>query len=208
MSPRLEITQEAIESLSQKDPRLGSFIAKTGVLSRELTPDPYLATLDCIIAQQVSAKAATSISNRFFERYPGADPKAILEDSIENLRSCGLSGSKANYLRGIAQARLDQTIDFDNLHNLSTQEVMDTLLPLKGVGRWTVEMVLIFSLAKMDVMSYDDLAIIRGIMRLYDLDEVSREFFDRLYETYAPYQTYASLYLWAASLSKEAIPYP
>lgn len=208
MEARVSASPEALEHLCLKDPILGAFIQNTGLLSREMTSDPYKATLECIIAQQVSGKAAISITERFYARFPDADPKAILQAPLEALRACGLSGSKAAYLRNIAQVKADGSVDFEHLKDLSTPEIMEKLLPIKGVGRWTVEMVLIFSLGKPDVMSYDDLAIRRGIERLYHKRKVTKEFFAKLYRRYAPYQTIASLYLWDASLYKEAIPFP
>jgi 3-methyladenine DNA glycosylase/8-oxoguanine DNA glycosylase len=198
----IKVTQEAMDYLSVKDPILGSFIRKTGSISRGTLEDPYLSTLDCIIAQQVSGKAAQSIGKKVFDRFPDGHPQAILEASIEELRSLGLSGSKASYLKNIAQTKIDGSVRWNDLDSFTTQEIIEELIAIKGVGLWTVQMVLIFSLKRMDVMSYDDLAIRRGIMRLYHLDKVTKDFFSELYERYAPYQTYASFYIWEASLSK------
>lgn len=199
MYKTLTVSQEAMDGLRERDERLGAYIDTVGPLSREGITDPYLAVLDCIIAQQVSTKAAISISNRFFERYPLGNPDKIVQASIDELRSCGLSNSKANYLQGIARIKAENTLDFEELGKKSTQEIMDTLLPIKGVGRWTVEMLLIFTYEKQDVMSFGDLAIRRGIERLYPENECTKEFFDILYQRYAPYQTAASFYLWHAS---------
>ncbi len=205
---QITVSQEAIEFLCKQDGILGAFIKKTGSLSRSTLEDPYVSTLDCIIAQQVSGKAAESIGKKVFARFPNGDPQAIIDTPIEELRTLGLSGSKASYLKNVAQTKLDGSIKWDALQTMSTQEIIESLLPIKGVGLWTVQMVLIFSLKKMDVMSYDDLAIRRGIMRLYHLEKVSKEFFAEIYQKTAPYQTYASFYLWEASLSKENIPFP
>jgi len=203
----IQVTQVAMDHLSQKDPILGAFINKTGTLRRATLEDPYLSTLDCIIAQQVSGKAAQSIGNKVFERFPKGDPEALLEASLEEMRTLGLSRSKASYLKNIAQTKRDGSIDWDQLGSLSTQEIIKQLIAIKGVGLWTVQMVLIFSLRRMDVMSYDDLAIRRGIMRLYHCEKVEKAFFEELFQRYEPYQTYASFYLWEASTSKEPIMY-
>ncbi|HAO60961.1 MAG TPA: DNA-3-methyladenine glycosylase 2 family protein [Erysipelotrichaceae bacterium] len=199
MYKTLTVSQEAMDGLKKRDERLGAYIDTVGPLSREGITDPYTALLDCIIAQQVSTKAATSISNRFFDTYPLGHPEKIAQASIDELRSCGLSNSKANYLQGIARIKAENTLDFEELGKKSTQEIMETLLPIKGVGRWTVEMLLIFTYEKQDVMSFGDLAIRRGIERLYPDQECTKEFFDTLYQRYAPYQTAASFYLWHAS---------
>jgi len=204
----IAVTQEAIAHLSQADPILGSYIQKVGPLSRDTLEDPYQSAIDCIIAQQVSGKAAESIGRKVFDRFPQGDPQAILSASEDEMRALGLSRSKVSYIKNIAQTKADGSIDWDQLTTLSTPQIIETLLPIKGVGLWTVQMVLIFSLKRMDVMSYDDLGIRRGIMRLYHVEKVSKDFFELLHERFAPYQTYASFYLWHASMEKEAIPFP
>lgn len=203
----LSVSQEAMDALTLKDPILGQYIQSVGSLSRTGIEDPYIATLDAIIAQQVSAKAANSISERFFEKFPGGNPQQILDASIDELRSCGLSGSKASYLKNIANAKASGQVMFETLHTFSSQDISNQLLPIKGVGRWTVEMVLIFSLNKMDILSYGDLAILRGIQRIYHKKEVTPAFFEKLKKKLNPYQTFASFYFWKASLEKENIPY-
>lgn len=203
----LSVNEELMNELIQRDPILGSFIIKVGSLSRTGIENPYLACLDCIISQQVSTKAAKSISNRFFEAFPAGNPQQILDASIENLRSCGLSQSKANYLKNIAKANLDKTILFDQLHTLSTQEITNQLMSIKGVGRWTVEMLLIFSLKKEDVLSFGDLAILRGMMRIYHKKEITPAFFKKIQKRLSPHLSAASFYFWRASIEKENIPF-
>jgi 3-methyladenine DNA glycosylase/8-oxoguanine DNA glycosylase len=201
MIKELTVSQKAIDGLSKKDKCLGAYIASVGPLTREGISDPYEALLDCIIAQQVSSKVAVTMSKRFFDKYPLGDPEKVSSAPIEELRSLGFSGSKASYLQGIAKIRNEGSIDFDTLGDLSTQEIMDTLLPIKGIGRWTVEMLLIFTYEKQDVLSFGDLAIRRGIEKLYHKKECTKEFFATLHKRYAPYQTVASFYLWHASVS-------
>lgn len=203
----LTVSSQAMDGLRKKDKRLGAYIDSVGPLTREGIVDPYEALLDCIIAQQVSSKVAVTVSKRFFDKYPLGDPEKVAQVPIEELRALGFSGSKASYLQGIAKVRCEGSIDFDTLGLKSTSEIMDILLPLKGIGRWTVEMLLIFTYEKQDVMSFGDLAIRRGIERLYHKKECTKEFFDTLYKRYAPYQTTASFYLWHASLSPQNIPY-
>lgn len=199
----MKVTDEAIAYLSEKDPILGKYIALVGPLVRSGIDDPYIATVDCILSQQISAKAYQTIAGRFYARFKDADPHLILDAPFEDIRAVGLSTPKSNYVRGIAQARIDKTIDFDSLYDLSFEEIKEVLTTLKGVGRWTVEMVSIFSLHRLDVISYDDLAIRNGIKRLYHKEEVTKDFFNELSNRYAPYQSYASFYLWHASQLKE-----
>lgn len=203
----ITVSEKAMHELIQKDPILGSFIEKTGPLSREGIKDPYLACLDCIISQQVSTKAAQSISDRFFNQFENGDPQKILDASLDEIRACGMSNSKASYLKNIAQAKIDKSVDFENLHHLSSQEITDLLLPIKGVGRWTVEMLLIFTLEKEDILSYGDLAILRGMMRIYHKKEITPAFFNKIKKRLSPHLSAASFYFWKASAEKENIPY-
>ena len=110
-----------------------------------------------------------------------------------------MSLKKATYIKGIADSALTKEIDFEKLHLLSDDEVTQKLTQLKGVGEWTCEMILIHSLQRSDVLSYKDLAIRRGIMKLYDLEELSKEKFETYRKNYSPYNTVASLYLWELS---------
>ena len=106
---------------------------------------------------------------------------------------------KAGYIKGIAEAAISGEVDFNKLHTLEDEEIIRKLSSLKGVGVWTAEMLLIFSLCRPDVVSYKDLAICRGMMNLYGLKELPKEKFERYRKRYSPYGSVASLYLWAIS---------
>lgn len=203
----ITVSEKAMNELIQKDPILGSFIRKMGPLSRTGIEDPYLACLDCIISQQVSTKAAQSISDRFFSAFEKGDPQKILDASIDEIRACGMSHSKSSYLKNIAQAKIDGSVPFDDLFKYSSEEISDFLLPIKGVGRWTVEMLLIFTLEKEDILSYGDLAILRGMMRIYHKKEITPAFFNKIKKRLSPHLSAASFYFWRASIEKENIPY-
>ena len=203
MKFKMRVTDEAMSYLSEKDPILGKYISIVGPLVRSGIEDPYIATIDCVLSQQISAKAYQTIAERFYEKFKDADPNLLLNAKFEDIRACGLSTPKTNYILGIAQARRDRTIDFDGLQHLSFEEIKETLTSLKGIGRWSVEMICIFTLQRLDVMSFDDLAIRNGIKRLYHKKEVTKDFFDELNKLYSPYQSYASFYLWHASQLKE-----
>ena len=199
----MKTSNEAMEYLSSVDPILGKFIQHVGPITRTGIEDPYIATIDCILSQQISSKAYQTIANRFYTHFPEADPNLIINAPFEDIRALGLSTSKANYVIGIASAKLNKDIDFDALYDLDFETIKAILTPLKGVGRWTVEMVSMFSLKKQNVISYDDLAIRKGIARLYHKKEVTKDFFNELNQLYSPYQSYASFYLWHASQLKE-----
>lgn len=197
----ISFTEEEYQSLKSKDKKLSSYIDTVGPLVREGIEDPYLALLDNIIAQQVSLKAAISISKRFFERFPEGNPQMIRETSIESLRECGLSSSKAQYLKNIADVKEKAVVDFDHLSSLDSKTIYDQLIQIKGVGRWTIEMLLIFSLNKKDILSYGDLAIRKGMEKLYQ-KKLTIEFFETKKKRLSPQLTLASFYFWHASQNK------
>ena len=184
-----------MEYLRSVDPILGKFIQRVGPILRIGIEDPYIATLDCVLSQQISSKAYQTIAKRFYTRFPEAEPNLILVSPFEDIRALGISTAKTNAIIGIASAKLNKDIDFDALYDLDFEAVKAILTPLKGVGRWTVEMVSMFSLKKQDVISYDDLAIRKGIARLYHKKEVTKDFFNELSQRFTPYQTVASFYL-------------
>jgi 3-methyladenine DNA glycosylase/8-oxoguanine DNA glycosylase len=119
--------------------------------------------------------------------------------TAEEIQSCGMSMRKSGYIKGIADAAVNKTIDFDELKNKPNEEIINTLTKLNGVGVWTAEMLLIFSLMRLDVVSYGDLAIRRGMMSLYGHKELPKERFLRYAKRYSPYGSVASLYLWELS---------
>jgi DNA-3-methyladenine glycosylase II len=197
----ISFSDEEYQSLKAKDKKLASYIDLVGPIVREGIEDPYLALLDNIIAQQVSLKAAISISKRFFEQFPNGAPQDILDASIEELRACGLSSSKAQYLKNCADAKGSGRIQFEKLKELDSKSIHEKLIQIKGVGRWTVEMLLIFSLQKKDILSYGDLAIRKGMEKLYR-KTLTLEFFEKKKRKLYPQLTLASFYFWHASQNK------
>ncbi len=183
--------------LKRRDRRLGQAIDDIGVIKRKMTPDPFTALVRTIIGQQISTKAAQTVCARVYELVGNPiDPLILADVGLGVIQGCGMSKRKAGYILGAAKAALRGEIDFDTLHTLTDAEVVRSLTALRGVGVWTAEMILIFSLGRPDVVSYGDLGIRRGMVALYGLDEVTREQFAKHAERYSPYGTVASLYLW------------
>lgn len=191
--------QEVITYLKSKDAKLGAAIDGIGIIEREIIPDPFTALVSCIVSQQISKKAAMTVWDRLINCFSPLTPGNIAKARIEEIRACGLSARKAQYINGIAAAALSGQVDFDKLHTLSDEEVIRTLSSLRGVGIWTAEMILLFSLGRPDVVSFGDLAIRRGMQNLYGLPELTKEEFDHYRSRYSPYGSVASLYLWALS---------
>ena len=189
-----------IEHLKRRDKKLGEAIDRIGMLQREIRPDPFTALISSIVSQQISKKAAETVWNRLAVLIGRITPENIATISLDEIQSCGMSARKAGYIQGIANAATYGLVNFDTLYTLSDEEIIKKLSSLNGVGVWTAEMLLIFSLCRPDVVSYGDLAIRRGMMNLYGLKELPKEKFDRYVKRYSPYGSVASLYLWELSV--------
>jgi len=185
--------------LRGRDKKLGAIIDRVGMIKREVNPDLFSSLVESIVSQQISSKAADTICDRLNEM-SGMDAKKLHSLSAEDLHNCGMSLRKAGYIKNVAEAAVNKIIDFETLACKSDQEIIEILTALKGVGVWTAEMLLIFSLMRPNVVSYGDLAIRRGMMRLYGLKELPKERFQRYAKRYAPYGSVASLYLWHISV--------
>jgi 3-methyladenine DNA glycosylase/8-oxoguanine DNA glycosylase len=189
----------ATHHLKKRDKRLGAAIDEIGFIEREVTPDLFEALVAAIAGQQISAKAATTVWKRMVVRFGAITPETIASATTDDIRLCGMSLRKAGYIKGIGNAAASGSLDLKALHRLSDGEVIDRLTALNGVGRWTAEMLLIFSMERQDVVSFYDLAIRRGMMRLYGKDTIDRATFERYRKRYSPYGSVASLYLWEIS---------
>lgn len=160
-----------------------------------ITPQPpFPALVDAIVSQQISGKAAASILARLAELVP-IRPAALASADLRRLRRAGLSRAKASYVRELA--RFAEAGGLRGLGRLSDAAVIERLVQVKGVGVWTAEMFLIFSLGRLDVLAVDDLGLRAGIQRAYGLAQLPRPAEVRaLAEPWRPYRTIATLYLW------------
>ncbi|AKN32628.1 DNA-3-methyladenine glycosidase [Clostridium carboxidivorans P7] len=191
---------EEIEYLKRKDKRLGAAIDKIGMIKREIIADPFTALVSNIVGQQISSKAAETVWNRLCNLLGNITPESIAKASLSEIQGCGMTLRKAGYIKGIADVDISGEVNFNTLYTLTDIEVIKKLSSLNGVGVWTAEMVLIFSLCRPDVASYGDLAIRKGMMNLYGLKELTKEKFYKYKKRYSPYGSIASLYLWALSV--------
>jgi len=182
--------------LSARDPVLGAAIARIGHIDRAVFPDLFEALINSIAGQQISGKALATVWARLCAAVGAVTPENLLAAGEERLRACGFSGRKVNYMLSAARAVADGALDIHSLVEKDDQEVIRTLTALPGVGRWTAEMLLTFSLQRPDVLAYDDFGIRKGLCRLYGLDSVSKAQFAEYRARYAPYATVAALYLW------------
>ena len=185
-----------ISHLTVQDAVLGEAIARIGHISREVEPNLFIALIQSVISQQISTKAAATVWNRFAARCGVVTPDMVASLSQEEIAQCGMSGRKAGYVLGVASAICNDELDLKHLSSLHDDDIIQALCKLSGVGPWTAEMMLIFSLSRPDVVSFLDLGIRKGMMRLYGLDTLSKEAFLECRMRYSPYGTVASLYLW------------
>lgn len=199
--PFFEYGQTEIDYLSRKDKKLAAAIEKIGMIQREVTPDPFTALISSIVSQQISNKAAATVWKRLETLLEIVTPERVDQVDQAAIQRCGMSERKAGYIKGIADAAVKGIVNFKTLSTLKDEEIITQLSSLHGVGVWTAEMLLIFSLGRPDVVSYRDLAIRRGMMNLYGLKELPKEKFERYQKRYSPYGSVASLYLWELSLN-------
>lgn len=188
-----------LDHLRKNDKKLGRAIDEVGMIEREVTPDLFTALIASIASQQISAKAAETVWARMEDRFGAITPATIASATVEEIQQCGMSLRKAGYIRGIGVAVTEGHLDLPDLRDLPDNEVIARLSALKGVGTWTAEMILIFSLERPDVVSWDDLAIRRGMMTLYGKTTLARAEFEKYRKRYSPYGSVASLYLWEIS---------
>lgn len=196
------ILGKEIEYLKNADPILGDLIDVVGEVENKYIPDPFIALLNSIVYQSISFKAATTIWNRVVDLIVPLEPSTLLSFTDEEIRVCGLSRAKVKYIKNISRAFKENEIrlDFDNMSN---DEISEELLSIKGIGKWTVQMFLTFSLVRKDVISYGDLAIRRGMEKIYSLDhDITLLEFKEIEKRYSPYSTIAALYLWEITLRK------
>ncbi len=195
-----EYGQKEIEYLKSKDKKLGAAIDKIGMIKREINPELFTALVSSIVSQQISKKAAETVWNRLCSLLGNITPESIAQMTLSEIQGCGMTVRKAEYIKGIESAAIIGEINFSTLHTLTDEEIIKKFSALNGVGIWTAEMLLIFSLCRPDVVSYGDLAIRRGMMRVYGLTDLPKEKFNKYRKRYSPYGSVASLYLWELSL--------
>lgn len=205
---RTPAPRAALDHLSAADPILAAVIERFGAIELTAEPDLWWSLVDAIVAQQLSVKAASSISGRVATL--GANgrptPAEILEADDEVLRAAGFSRAKVKYVKDLATRWTDGSLRHREIPSMSDDEVIAELTQVKGIGVWTAEMILIFTLGRPDVLPVDDLGIRVAAQRLYGLAErPGRDELLRLGEPWRPWRTVASRYLWHSLHNTPAI---
>ncbi len=186
----------------RRDPVLGAAIKRIGpcALASRQRNDHLSALVGAIVSQQLSTKAAATIFARFLALFPGGEiPTAAAIARLDDtaLRGVGLSGQKVGYLRDLSSRITDARLRLDELDALPDDEVIERLTAVKGFGRWTAEMFLMFRLHRPDVLPAGDLGIVKGVQRLYRLRKTpDAKRILKIGEAWRPYRSVASWYLW------------
>jgi len=190
----------ALRHLSHADKRMEKLIDKFGPPNFNLMNNYYESLIRSIVYQQLSGKAASIIYERFldlfvFDIYP--KPKDVLEVSIETLRSSGLSYQKVNYIRDLSEKWQDGTMNLTDIDSMTDEEISSELIKVKGIGQWTADMFLMFTLGRPDVFPFGDLGIQKGFMALTNMNRLpTQKEMERQTKKWQPYRTVAAWYLW------------
>jgi len=202
------VSAKARKALAASDPTMAALVERVGKIDlatrlerrqEERPADAYGALLRAIVGQQLSTKAARTIYLRVLNLFGGATPSPaqLLEASEEDLRACGLSGRKTEYIRDLAAHVISGELELDRLEELGDEEVVEEIVAVRGLGQWTAEMFLLFHLQRPDVLSGGDLGIRKAIQVEYGLEEMPPpKRVLEIGEPWRPHRSLASLYLW------------
>ena len=185
--------------LARKDKRLASVMERIGPIRREVRPDLFDALMHAIVGQQIATKAQQTVWGRLVQALGQVTPATVDAADADSLQRLGLSYRKVGYMKGAARRVLQGELDVEALRHMDDASVSAALCQLDGVGVWTAEMLMLFSLQRPDVLSFGDLAIIRGLRMIYRHKLVSRDRFEAYRRRFSPYGSVASLYLWAVA---------
>lgn len=194
-----QIQQKAIQYFKNADPILYKAISQVTPPEWNFPSNYFISLVETIVSQQLSIKAADSIFAKLkaLTDDPELTSEAILKMNPEKMRSAGLSWSKVNYVRNIAEYTLTSSKVFEKFTEMNDEEIINELTKIKGIGRWTAEMFLIFTMGRPDVFSVGDLGLRRAVENLYNLDANSNnEIILSISEKWKPYRSIASRYLW------------
>ncbi len=191
---------DAISYLKERDSRFVQLESAFGLPDFAPETNFFESLVRAIVFQQLSGKAANTIYKRFLNLFDSASyptPKMVLNVPFETLRSVGLSNQKSNYIINLSEHCRNNKLHFDNFGNMNDSEISNELMQVKGIGQWTADMFLMFTLNRPDVFPLNDLGIQKGFMHLYKMDSLpSPALMDEESKQWKPYRTYASWYLW------------
>jgi len=183
----------------KKDPKIAKIILQVGEYSVKITKNRYRSLVEAIVAQQLSGPVADSILKKFRKLYKSDFPKptVVLQTSDKKLRTVGLSKMKIVYIKELSKKIESRNLNMRNFSSMEDEQIIEHLTNVKGIGRWTAEMFLIFSMGRLDVLPVGDLGLKKGIQLIYSLNKLPTEEQIRpLAESWRPYRTVATWYIW------------
>lgn len=192
-------SEEEVSYLKRRDKKLAEIIEKIGRIEREVIPDLFAALVNSIVGQQISTKAHQTIWGRMVTTLGEITPRAIDCLSCEELQRFGITFKKATYIKSAAKKVLSGELDIESLREMPDEEVCSRLVELDGIGVWTAEMLMLFSMQRRNILSFGDLALLRGIRMVYHHRVINKQLFDRYKKRFSPYASIASLYFWAVA---------
>jgi DNA-3-methyladenine glycosylase II len=185
-----------------KDKKLKDLLQEHGQIDLKKSENIFLSLCSSIMSQQLSTRVAEVIYGRFLMLFDGRDPSPddILLLKHQQLRSIGLSNSKVTYMQNVAKFAIEKGMDHNTLDKMDAEQIISYLIEIKGVGRWTIEMILMFALGREDIFAADDLGIQNAMETIYKLDKSDKENFRKkilvISNKWSPYRTYACMHLW------------
>ena len=185
--------------LKSKDKKLAAVIEQLGHIQRPVDGNLFASVVHHIVGQQISTKAQQTIWTRLQKEIGEINANTILAAGVPKLQSMGMTFRKAEYITDFAQRVAQGSFDLEQVQQLPDAEAIHALAALKGIGVWTAEMILLFCLQRPDILSYGDLAILRGMRMVYHHKEITKERFERYRRRFSPYGSVASLYFWAVA---------
>jgi len=191
-----EYWDKAKRSLARRDPVMGGIMRRFPKVHITPRGDPFHTLSRAIVGQQISVKAAQSVWNKFALLLGEVKPETVLGKKRPQLRACGLSDRKVEYIADLAQHFADGSIHVHRWPAMSDEEIIAELVQVRGIGRWTAEMFLMFNLMRPDVFPLDDLGLQKGIRLCYFKRSVSLNRMRKLGETWRPWRSVATWYLW------------
>ena len=206
MTTYFEYGEKEINYLKARDRRLAEVMEKAGMIKREIIPGFFAALVHSIVGQQISTKAHRTVWGRVKAALGEVTPENVLKLTPEELQGAGLSFRKVTYIRSAAQKIISGEFSVERLYGMSDSEVEASLSQLEGVGRWSAQMLMLFSMGRPDILSFQDLGIQRGLRMLYGHKKITPELFEKYRKRYSPYCSVASLYLWAVASGDIEIP--
>ncbi len=188
-----------VEYLAAADPVLGIAMARLGRVEREVIPDLFAALVYAIVGQLVSVRSAKTVWARMQQKIGNITPENLSFVTDDAIQQCGMTMKKAITISALSKNIVQRSICLENLWDLPDQEVIERLTEIKGIGLWTAQMLLINCMERPDVVSWGDIAIRRGMEKLYGFPKLTKDQFEKCKRRYSPYGSVASIYLWKIS---------